>query len=98
MGRSDVECRQFAVELGRSGPGRSAAYWSSWADGLHMIRRRHALVADLIWELSSDPAHHLEGVVRARNRLEDVGFNAPSWETLAVGVRLEVNSLVGPTP
>ena len=35
------------------------------ADGFHMIRRRHALVADLIIrELSSDePAHHLEGVV-----------------------------------
>ena len=60
-----------------------------------MIRRRHALVADLIIrELSSDqPAHHLEGVVRARNRLEDVGFNAPSWEALADGVRPEVNSL-----
>ena len=57
--------------------GRSAAYWSSWADGLHMIRRRHALVADLIIrELSSD-----------------VGFNAPSWEALADGVRPEVNSL-----
>ena len=59
--------------------GRSAAYWSSWADGLHMIRKRHALVADLIIrELSSDqPAHHLAGVVRARNRLEDVGFQRP---------------------
>ena len=57
--------------------GRSAVYWSSWADGLHMIRRRHALVADLIIrELSSD-----------------VGFNAPSWEALADGVRPEVNSL-----
>ena len=75
--------------------GRSAAYWSSWADGLHMIRRRHALVTDLIIrELSSDqPAHHLEGVVRARNRLEDVGFNVPSGEALADGVRPEVNSL-----
>ena len=59
------------------------------------MRRRHALVADLIIrELSSDqPAHHLEGVVRARNRLEDVGFNAPSWEALGDGVRPEVNSL-----
>ena len=46
---------------------------SSWADGLHMIRRRHPLVTDLIIrELSSDqPAHHLGGVVRSTNRLED---------------------------
>ena len=65
--------RSFPLSLGGLGlrsavRGRAAAYWSSWADGLHMIRRRHALVTELIIrELSSDqPAHHLEGVVRAR--------------------------------
>ena len=35
--------------------GRAAAYRSSWADGLCMIRRRHGPVADLmIWKVSVD--------------------------------------------
>ena len=68
------------------------AYWN----GAVAISNARSIcwVMVLATNLSSDqPAHHLEGVVRARNRLEDVGFNAPSWEALADGVRPEANSL-----
>ena len=49
--------------------GGSAAYWSSWADGLHMIRRRHALVTD---------------VVRARNRLDVLGHHRAECANVGV--------------
>ena len=68
--------------------------WSSWADGLSMIRRQHGLVAELIVrELSVEhPVFHLASVV-ARDRLTEMGFVAPSWEALANGERPDVNSL-----
>ena len=52
---------------------RAAAFWSSWADGLSMIQRRHGPVAELIVrELSVEhPVFHLAGVVAARSPHRD---------------------------
>ena len=79
---------------------RAAAFWSSWADGLSMIRRRHGPVAELIVrELSVEhPVFHLAGVVAARDRLTEMGFVAPGWEALANGERSDVNSLDDAAP
>ena len=88
-------CRQFVVEFGWSGPQERSqrkirsvlVELGRWAHDQETARGRpHHL-------LSVQPAQCLEGVVRARNRLEDVGFNAPSWEALVDGVRPEANSL-----
>ena len=69
--------------------GRPVAFFASWADGLEMIRKRHPLVADLILnDLAQDrPSHHLSALVRAHDRLVDVGFLPPSWAALAEGER-----------
>ena len=52
-----------------------------------MIRKRHPLVADLILnDLTQDrPSHHLSTLVRAHDRLVDVGFRLPSWAALRPG-------------
>ena len=79
---------------------RAAAFWSSWADGLSMIRRLHGPVANLIVrELSVEhPVFHLAGVVAARDRLTEMGFVSLGWEALADGERPDGNSLDDANP
>ena len=67
---------------------RMPAFWSSWADCLEMIRKRHPDVAARL-------VHHLEGhpntpswqaAIGAARSLRGVqGFELPSWEALAHG-------------
>ena len=54
-----------------------------------MISKRHPSVADLILnDLTQDRLfHHLFALVRAHDRLVDVGFRPPSWAALAEGER-----------
>ena len=67
--------------------GAPAAYWSSWADSLHMIRKRHPDVADFITVVLSrgEGGPHMEAAARCRGNLIDLGFEAPEWRDLARG-------------
>ena len=65
----------------------TAAYWSSWADTLSMIRARHPTVADdVVIALSANlGGPHLQGANSFRRRLQDAGFDAPEWGDLSRG-------------
>ena len=67
----------------------TAAYWSSWADTLSMIRARHPTVADdVVIALSANLGGlHLQGANSCRRRLQDAGFDAPEWGDLSRGLR-----------
>ena len=67
-----------------------AGFWASWADSLGMIKARHPQVADTITQgLNGEvAAPTLRAAARARHDLTGVqGFEPPSWEALADGVR-----------
>ena len=67
-----------------------AAFWASWADSLGMIKARHPQVANTITQgLNGEAAAPtLRAAARARHDLTGVqGFEPPSWEALADGVR-----------
>ena len=60
----------------------NAAYWSSWADSLQMIQRRHPSVAgQILHELShrNTAGFHVAAAGAAREELMRLGFEAPSW-------------------
>ena len=66
------------------------AFWASWADSLGMIKARHLQVADTITQgLNGEAAAPTSrAAASARHNLIGVqGFEPPSWETLANGVR-----------
>ena len=67
----------------------TAAYWSSWADTLSMIRARHPTVADdVVIALSANLGGlHLQGANSCRRRLQDAGFDVPEWGDLSRGLR-----------
>ena len=73
-----------------------AAFWASWADSLGMIKARHPQVADTIMQgLNGEAAAPtLRAAARARHDLTGVqGFEPPSWEALADGVRLPFHDM-----
>ena len=45
---ANLPCRLGGVGLRNAVRGAQAAYWSSWADSLHMIRKRHLDISDFI--------------------------------------------------
>ena len=67
----------------------TAAYWSSWADTLSMIRARHpAVTDDMVITFSANPkGQHLQRANNCRRRLQDAGFDAPEWGDLSRGLR-----------
>ena len=92
--RWSVELATIPLNLGGLGlksaiRGKPAAFFAGRADGLEMISKRHPSVADLILnDLTLDrPSHHLSALVRAHDRLVDVGIRLPSWAALAEGER-----------
>ena len=67
-----------------------AAFWASWADSLGMIKARHLQVTDTITQgLNGETAAPTSrAAASARHNLTGVqGFEPPSWEALADGVR-----------
>ena len=63
---------------------RVAAYWSSWADCIHMIKQRHPSVADtLITGIYCGPVPCFAPVRNCQGTLEEAGLEIPSWRTLA---------------
>ena len=60
---------------------RHAAYWSSWADCVHMVNRRHPQICRSILRsiVRENPPHHIEGVT--------ISEAALPWEELAEGLR-----------
>ena len=66
------------------------AYWASWADCLSMLRARHPDVAALCVDQMQNPRGppSLEAAQTAAGHLSGVeGFQVPSWEDLAHGLR-----------
>ena len=68
---------------------RHAAHWSSWADCVHMVNKRHPQICRsiLMSIITDDPPHHIEGVTISEAALRLSGFHPPSWEELAEGLR-----------
>ena len=69
---------------------RVPAFWSSWADCLGMIHKRHPdVAAQLVHHLEGYPnTPSLQAAAGAARSLRGVqGFEPPSWEALAHGVR-----------
>ena len=73
----------------------TAACWASWADCLHTVQLRHPQVGEMITTALTDNArgHHLQAAVMCRERLLDVGFEAPSWVDLQRGAQPRQNEL-----
>ena len=68
---------------------RHAAYWSSWADCVHMVNKRHPQISrSILRSIATDnPPHHIDGVSISEAALRLSGFHPPSWEELAEGLR-----------
>ena len=70
---------------------QTAAYWASWADSLPRIRERHPRIADLVgvalFRGRFPEGSNLQAAATCRERLVDVGFDAPEWEDVARGQR-----------
>ena len=70
---------------------RHSAFWASWADSLSMIKARHPVVAErIIGSLNNArPAGPcIRSAVLAAFQLMGIeGFEVPSWEALADGLR-----------
>ena len=74
-----------------------AAYFSSWADALHMIGMRYPRVADAVVQSMSsheEPVEECLGELRrATDRLDREGFWwRPSWSDLRAGSRPETHA------
>ena len=69
---------------------RHAAYWSSWADCVHMVNKRHPQICrSILRSIATDnPPHHIEGVSISEAAFRLSFFHPPSWEELAEGLRL----------
>ena len=71
---------------------RTSAFWTSWADSLAMIHARHREVASqFVYALENDLGGPcLSVAAQARRTLTAVmGFEPPSWQAVAEGVRPE---------
>ena len=70
---------------------QTAAYWASWADSLPRIRERHPRIADLVGVAlfggRFPDGSNLQAAATCRERLVDVGFDAPEWGDVARGQR-----------
>ena len=86
---ASLPCRLGGVGLRNAVRGARAAYWSSWADSLHMIRKRHPDISDFITVTLSrgGGGPHTEAAARSRESLVELGFDAPEWGDLARGLR-----------
>ena len=80
---ASLPCRLGSVGLHNAVRGAPAAYWSSWADSLHMIQKRHPDVADFITVALSrgEGGPHMEAAARCRGNLVELGFEAQSGGT-----------------
>ena len=63
--------------------------WSSWADCVHMLNKRHPQICRPILRsiVTDDPPHHIEGVTIGEAALCLSGFHPPSWEELTESLR-----------
>ena len=94
-----LQCRRTHLPMRLGGLGlRSAsrlrfeAYWASWADTLPMIRERHpALAARLVQQLEAPAGEFAVPSTRQAEQaamlLAAAGFQPPSWQELADGLR-----------
>ena len=75
-----------------------AAYWSSWADALHMVSQRLPEVAnDIVTQLTREPEGCLADLQGAARHLDRCGFvGRPSWEALKAGARPPVPEVSEP--
>ena len=66
-----------------------------WEDCLHTGQLRHPQVGEMMTTALTDnaPGHHLQAAVTCRERLLDVGFEAPSWVDLQRGAQPRQNEL-----
>ena len=70
--------------------GRHAAYWSSWADALPMVHKRHPDIADKIvhdLEDNNVGSDTICGLIQCAAEIRRTGFDAPSWSDLKDGKR-----------
>ena len=92
-GAAVVESPSSTWELGLRSAVRSqtAACWASWADSLPRIRERHPHIADLVavalFRGRFPEGSNLQAAATCRERLVDVGFDAPEWGDVARGQR-----------
>ena len=77
-----------------------AAYWASWVDCLHTIQSRHPPIGEQVTAALTDPVkgQHLQAAVASRDRLLDVGFEAPPWADLQSGAQPRQNDLEDAEP
>ena len=70
---------------------QTAPYWASWADSLPRIRERHPRIADLVgvalFRGRFPEGSNLQAAATCRERLPDVGFDAPECRDVARGQR-----------
>ena len=73
----------------------AAAYWASWADCLHTVQSRHPVLGVQISAALSQGGigQHMEAAATCRERLLDVGVEAPLWEDVARGAQRRQNVL-----
>ena len=90
---ASLPCRLGSVGLQNAVRGAPAAYWSSWADSLHMIR-------DFITVALSrgEGGPHMEAAARCRGNLVELGFEAPEWGDLARGARPDFEPMANRIP
>ena len=63
---------------------RVAAYWSSWADCIKMIKDRHLAVAETIIEgIAPDQAPCFQVVRSCERAMNDAGLDTPSWREMS---------------
>ena len=93
---ASLPCRHGGLGLRSAARGAQAAYWSSWADSLPMIRKRHPEVADAIMFaiVRRGGGAHIEAARHCWEHLQGVGFDAPEWGDLVRGVRPGYDPLV----
>ena len=79
---ASLPCRLGGVGLRDGVKEAQAAYSSSWADSLHMIRKRHPDFSDFITVALSrgEGGPHMEVVARCREGPVELGFDAPGGE------------------
>ena len=68
---------------------RQVAHLSSWSDYFPMVHQRHPVVeATLVAQLSGDPETRFFSAAReAKHEPAVAGFESPSWQAIACGVR-----------
>ena len=73
---------------------RQAAHWSSWGDCLEMIRDRcfqgWGMLMDRLTSTQQEQPHSIAAARESARRLERDGFDVPTWEDLAAGLRPEL--------